>query len=326
MSDRLRCLAMPGSGFDTALMDAVVAAHAEGVAAAFLLRHGRTLGTALSTALAPPWHVEHASDALWDPAVGAVERLLETGEGDPVAAAEGLARCLRRAGGPPEPAPERGPDPGPGPFGAAESVPVNGSSLRLLPERAVRAQLAIEDDFHSIVTFPEPTKELARFYADAVDLLRTRAPRYARWVLRVLRSLVPCDSGASRTRSSSWREAPGTVLVSVSPDPAEVAEMLVHEACHQYFYLARRLGDVTDPADTRQYHSPAVGRSRPLDKVLLAFHAFGNVRLLHEELGTPGVLDRMRRDTETLAAPLRGNPSVTPLGHALVDPLLERLS
>ncbi|MFF0738831.1 HEXXH motif-containing putative peptide modification protein [Streptomyces sp. NPDC004111] len=385
MADRLRCLALPGAEPDIAFMDAVVAAHAEGLAAALLTRHGEEIAAHsedLTEAITPPWKLERPLRDLWDPAIGTVERLLESGSGDPTSAAVELGLCLARAGHRPRgwsaetarelrprwndvllPAFDRvtlhagtglrietqrradgtahtvwaGPGVGPGAGagagaadaslpGAKELVPVNGTSLRLLPEACVREQMAIEDDFHTIVTFPEPTKELGRSFADAMDLMRDRAPHYEQWVVRVVHAVVPCDSGASRTRSSSWRDAPGVVLVSVSPQPAAVAEMLVHESCHQYYYLAKRLGDVVDPADTRLYYSPAVDRERPLDRVLLAYHAFANVLLLHEALGTPGILDRMRRDTEQLGAPLRDNSSLTPVGRALVQPLMERLS
>lgn len=207
--------------------------------------------------------------------------------------------------------------------------------LYLVPQSAVVDQLAIEDEFHSIVTFPGPTPELAHSYATALELLRRCTPMYFDWVVRVLRGIVPCQCGdSSRTRSSSWLEAPGTVLVSAGPTPVLIAEMLVHEACHQYFYLLRRLGPVNDTSDSTLYYSPAVDRDRPLDRILMAYHAFANVLLfyeaalssdLKEDLDCVRTVVRLREDVELMEGPLRDNIALTPLGYALVQPLMERL-
>jgi HEXXH motif-containing protein len=109
-----------------------------------------------------------------------------------------------------------------------------------------------------------------------------------------------------------------------------LAENLVHEASHQYFHLAQRVAPVTSGVDTRRYYSPAVGRSRPLDRLMIAFHAFANVAAFYSELAASGSsfeADARRQiamlspKLAQLREPLIGNPDVTPFGRALVRPV-----
>jgi HEXXH motif-containing protein len=212
-------------------------------------------------------------------------------------------------------------------------VTIPGSRLALVPHTAVQDQLAIEDEFHSIAAFPTPDASMAAAYEEALAILSRHAPDYLDWVYRILRGVVPCRCDSSRSRSSSWREAPGMVLVSDGPTPLLIAEMLVHEACHQYFYLAGRLGPMTDASDSRMYYSPAVERERPLDKIMMAYHAFGNVlrfyrMILSAEAGG-AVAEKAEREftanIETMRKSLLCNPAITPLGNALISPLMLEL-
>jgi len=378
---RARQLSLPSAGFDESFFDAVIRLHAEEIVAAFVDDFSDRLDGAdrrLLEAIRPPWDAV-PTRAVWDPAIGAAERLLESGEGDPETVAALIGLRLAEAGSPgtwsasfsQELTPrfgrwllsrcdrieiesdgrsariETGIDGRTTTFtltaldgawatdAADELVPIPGSSaLRLLPESAVREQLAIEDEFHSVVGFPGPSAELAGVFGDAMSLMKASAPDYHAWVARILRALVPCECEGSRTRSSSWREAPGVILISTAPWSPEVAEMLVHESCHQYLYLAKRLGDLVTGTDRELYYSPAVDRPRPLDRVLLAYHAFGNVLLLYEELRRndaaamrplDDTIAKMRADVDVLEAPLRENEGLSPIGRALAEPLIECL-
>ncbi|MBV8048718.1 MAG: hypothetical protein JO171_16335 [Paludibacterium sp.] len=207
--------------------------------------------------------------------------------------------------------------------------------ILLLPERAIRGQLTLEDQFGSIVGYPEPTAAMADTLTQALGLLARYAPDYLVWVERVIRGVVICQCRETRTRSSTWSEAPGIILLSHTTDAVTVAEMLVHEASHQYYHVVGRVGKVDDGSDTRLYFSPAVARERPLSRVLIAYHAFANILLMYRafrqnglpEAGTEWArtAERMESDVGVLEAPLIGNPALTGYGRALFTSLSQRV-
>ncbi len=207
--------------------------------------------------------------------------------------------------------------------------------ITLFSSEAVPRDMIVEDDFHSIFEFPPITPAVAQSFSAGLEILDRYAPEYLEWVERVLRGVLVCRCCQdSRTRSSSWMHAPGIVLVSWSANPIEIAEMLVHESCHQYFYLVSRLGAVVDGSDTQEYYSPAVQRNRPLSKILIGYHAFANVLLFYRTLLRNGLAGhpycgpieaRLTAELEALEQPLRDNQALTSIGLDLCQPLMERL-
>ncbi|URM88975.1 HEXXH motif-containing putative peptide modification protein [Streptomyces sp. MRC013] len=171
---------------------------------------------------------------------------------------------------------------------------------------------------------------------EAFGILAASSPEYLEWVERVLRHLVVCaPKPGFRVVSGSNLHAPGTVHLCHPLTPTEIAEVLVHECAHQYFYILARVGPVDDGSDGRLYWSPPVRKERPLSRVLMAYHALANVRLFYEAVrvgGGPGeayVEENRPALTEAirlLDEPLRGNRALTPLGRALYEPLAERLA
>lgn len=203
----------------------------------------------------------------------------------------------------------------------------------LMAQSAIEGQLVIEDQFGSIVGYPEVTENMVQNVQKALDILANYAPQYLQWVERVIRGIVICQCKETRTRSSTWSEAPGIILMSVTDDPIAIAEMMVHEASHQYFHLLKKLGNVDDGSDTRLYYSPAVSKERPLSRILIAYHAFANILLMYRTTRLNGLADsgeclkmenRMQGDIGLLGAPLCANPALTPLGNALYQPLAQR--
>lgn len=163
-----------------------------------------------------------------------------------------------------------------------------------------------------------------------VDFLRVAAAEYHGWATQVLRQILVLKAESGRTKSGSRSDFPGLVHMSLPEEGLLVAENLVHEASHQYYHLARRLGPVVTGEDTDLYYSPAVGRTRPLDRLLLAFHAFGNVSLFYNRLRLADTafehqcdtkLQALRIELEQLREPMIGNPTLTPLGRSLVATL-----
>ncbi|SDY98249.1 HEXXH motif-containing protein [Collimonas sp. OK242] len=203
----------------------------------------------------------------------------------------------------------------------------------LMAQSAIEGQLTIDDQFGSITGYPEVTGNMVQNVQKALDILAKYAPQYLQWVERVIRGIVVCQCKETRTRSSTWSEAPGIILMSVTDDPITIAEMMVHEASHQYFHLLRKLGAVDDGSDTCLYYSPAVSKERPLSRILIAYHAFANILLMYRTTRLNGLVDsgeclrmenRMQGDIGLLGAPLHANPALTPLGNALYQPLAQR--
>jgi HEXXH motif-containing protein len=164
----------------------------------------------------------------------------------------------------------------------------------------------------------------------AFDLLEKHAKPYVKWVNRVIREVVALRCSKGFLRSNSSEDWPGKIQLSLPRRPVEVAEMLVHEASHQYFYAVQRFEAVSDADDRKLYYSPVKGTDRPIDKILLAFHAFANVGLFYKSCIATGLddknyckinLERHLQELNELAEHLRSCNSLTKIGRALWEPL-----
>lgn len=214
---------------------------------------------------------------------------------------------------------------------APQQLPAAGG-ITLISGDAVLDDVVLEDDFHSIFRYPTITPEHAGCFEAGLRIL-AKLPEYDAWVRRVVRGIVVCETVRSRTRSSSWSEAPGLVLVSLTDRPFLVAEMLVHEASHQHYNLATRLGPTVDASAQALHYSPAVDRPRPLNKVLLGYHAFANFFNFYTRylpLAREDMHDVQARHCELEAKlavfeqVLTRAEGLTPIGAALFWPLYER--
>lgn len=111
--------------------------------------------------------------------------------------------------------------------------------------------------------------------------LNAIAPAYFAWCRRVVRQIQVIGtprSDLSLSRSSPAR--PGAVVVSYVKDSLQCMEALVHECTHQYYYMASLLTQMrANPNDDTLYYSSIVDRYRPIDRVLLAYHATANIVL-----------------------------------------------
>lgn len=191
--------------------------------------------------------------------------------------------------------------------------------IALVSAEAVPADLVTDDEF------PPITPDLAQPFADALDVLEHRAPEYMAWVDRVLRAVLVCRCTGGRTRSTSWMHAPGVILMSASDNPIALAERMVHESSHQHYHIASRLGATVEGDD--------VERERSLNRILIEYHALGNLLLFYRALlwngmSTPSCAEReaeLASDADTLAAVLRDNPWLTAIGRDLFEPLHEQV-
>ena len=175
-----------------------------------------------------------------------------------------------------------------------------------------------------------PPEEIVRATRGAIDVLRRHSPRYVPWVDRVLRAIIPCAGSQSHLRSGSDFDLPGVIQVSYPAPPAALAEMLVHECSHLTFQIVTRLGDVDDGTDQTLYYSPVKQTGRPIDRILLAYHAFANLVLFYRTCLASGIDDdgyceRNEKATlpqlEMLEEALGTTTALTPIGRALFEPL-----
>jgi len=167
----------------------------------------------------------------------------------------------------------------------------------------------------------------------ALDLLARFAPIYLPWVGRVLRTIIPVASRGTTFFSGSGQDSPGSVYLSIHCPAVAVAEMLIHEATHQYFYLLSRYGAL-DHGSTNTYYSPIKRTERPISMILLAHHAFGNVLLFYRLCRRNGLTDagycemheaNLAPQVQQLQDTLASAKALTPLGDALWQPLASRL-
>jgi hypothetical protein len=197
----------------------------------------------------------------------------------------------------------------------------------LLPRYA--AGVFQDVDAVALDTFP-PT--VMKVLTQALDLLEEHLPHYFDWVVRIIRRVVVLHSGPNVLHSGSPDCQYGTILISDNSRALSVAEMLIHEASHQYLELLNKLGPTVDPGHTELYYSPAKRCDRPLHKILLAYHAFANVMLFYRGVAACGLADSrsakfqnlLNDELRQLEQPLLENDAILPIGRALVEPLIER--
>lgn len=180
-----------------------------------------------------------------------------------------------------------------------------------------------------------PHEEIRSSYEAAFRLIADHAAIFKPWVERTVHAIVPVDAPYGSTTSSSFEHHPTIIALSHDSPALSIADALVHEASHQHVYLLTQLGPVDDGTDTRLYFSPARRTERPIDKILLAYHAFANVLLFYRAcqasgLGDDELCQRQERayaeSVAELQRPLEATHALTPLGRALFEPLAARLN
>jgi hypothetical protein len=171
-----------------------------------------------------------------------------------------------------------------------------------------------------------PSPLYARRIGGALALLRRTSPPHADWVLRLTAMVMPLAQEGRMIRSWSSGDYPCMISLCGNGDTIEIAETLVHEASHQHFHALRQFGDLVEPGTDETAWSPVKECLRPIEMVLLSYHAFANVQLFFRHLARSkmvgmefyvahcAVLLDWRPQLESALADAR---SVTPTGHAL---------
>ena len=166
-------------------------------------------------------------------------------------------------------------------------------------------------------------QEIVSAWQEALAFIRTYAPIYAPWVQRVVRQIALLEATPGLVHSGSYGNRHGFIHASAWARPISLAEVLVHEASHQYFYLLSCLGPVDDGTDDSLYYSPLVDRKRPLNRILFAYHACANILRFYRLSLANGAPDDgycatnepvVTGQLAQLGAALRGNPALTQVG------------
>ncbi|MBK7398151.1 MAG: hypothetical protein IPJ34_18095 [Myxococcales bacterium] len=99
-----------------------------------------------------------------------------------------------------------------------------------------------------------------------------------------VQQLVPVGYDPEAHLSASYREAIGTIYLTLHPQPMTMTEALIHEFSHGKLNALFEVDEVlrNDPAAV--YKSPVRPDPRPLHGVLLAAHAFVPVARLYEAM------------------------------------------
>jgi HEXXH motif-containing protein len=183
---------------------------------------------------------------------------------------------------------------------------------------------------------PRPTEpEQFRYQIqEAFALLESASPAYYLWTAALLRELTAKGRPEnSTTTSCSNLYHFGAIEICQPATVLETAEMLVHECSHQYYNIASWFTTfVKDNAP--EAYSVLKHKNRPLERLLLGFHAFGNALLMYDELhrsalpfkGLSGRIPYVQGLVDDLYEPVRNHAEwLTDSGRDLFIPLVERL-
>jgi hypothetical protein len=161
----------------------------------------------------------------------------------------------------------------------------------------------------------------------ALALVASHLPDLRAEMSLYVQQIVPVGFFEDRHLSASYREAIGTLYLSLHPGPMTMVEAMIHEFQHNKLNALFENDDVLENAHEPLYPSPVRPDPRPLHGVLLAVHAFLPVARLYERMiagGTTGLDARFRdivrinrEGTDVLLA----NARPTPVGRGLLDEL-----
>jgi HEXXH motif-containing protein len=151
----------------------------------------------------------------------------------------------------------------------------------------------------------------------------------------MLQQAIPVGYDDHRHLSASYREAVGTIYLTLHPNVMTMTEAVIHEFQHNKFNAASYSAAFMTNAFYPLYKSPVRPDPRPLWGIMLAVHAFLPVAELYRrmrdaghELAAHPEFERRMSDVDLKnhegMEMLRANASFTPAGRTLFDDL-ERL-
>jgi HEXXH motif-containing protein len=153
----------------------------------------------------------------------------------------------------------------------------------------------------------------------------------------MLHEVIPVGYDADRHLSASYREAVGTIYLTLHPSVMIMTEAVIHEFQHNKFNVAASSTEYLSNAFHPLYKSPIRPDPRPLWGIVLAVHAFLPVAEIYRRMRDAGHAWAASADFERRMSEvdlknqegmemLRAHARFTPAGRALFDDLeaLER--
>ena len=119
---------------------------------------------------------------------------------------------------------------------------------------------------------------------EALSLIQLTLPSFYAALPYSLNQIVPVGFEPEMHLSASYREAPGTIYMTLHPSPLTLAEAIVHEVQHGKLNTLSWFDSVLHNAMSEWTESPVRPDLRPIWGVLLAVHAFVPVALMHQRL------------------------------------------
>ena len=177
--------------------------------------------------------------------------------------------------------------------------------------------------------------EIQSKFEIALRILKENAELYFQWITSVVEVVAIVEGNSNFIYSGSDINYPGIINVSYPSTSVAIAEMLVHESSHQYWFMCQWFEDIVNGNDAGLYYSPIKKCDRPLWAIHTAYHAFSNVALFYDscikgQVQDDGycnknilpLLDQMKVLQKTLEA----TDGLTKTGELLWKPLADKLN
>ncbi|MGM0578534.1 MAG: aKG-HExxH-type peptide beta-hydroxylase [Myxococcota bacterium] len=120
--------------------------------------------------------------------------------------------------------------------------------------------------------------------SEGLDVVARWMPELRAEMRLLLQQFVPVGTDDEKHLSASYREAIGTVYLTLHPQTMTMVEAIIHEYQHNKINTLFHLDPVMDNAFWPLFRSPVRPDPRPLHGVLLAAHAFVPVAELYRRM------------------------------------------
>ena len=129
-----------------------------------------------------------------------------------------------------------------------------------------------------------PATEWVGVLRQALEVIDAYLPGIRQEMRLILQQIIPVGTDEHRHLSASYREAIGTVYMTLHPKPMTMTEALIHEFQHNKINALSHLDGLMTNAFWPLYPSPIRPDPRPLHGVLLAAHAFVPVAEMYRRM------------------------------------------
>lgn len=119
---------------------------------------------------------------------------------------------------------------------------------------------------------------------DALALIGAHLPILRDEIDLVVHQIIPVGAGEESHLSASYREAIGTIYLTLHPSAMTMTEAVIHEFSHNKLNAMLELDPLLENAFSPLFSSPVRPDPRPLHGVLLAVHAFLPVAELYRRM------------------------------------------